>query len=180
MGIGIDNEAHPHLPRQAGHVTVGEAMAPPACDLEQNPPLPGEFHLLRGNEAGMGQEVDLGHQSRSVGPRADGFGDGLPVDRHNPGPQFSGPFDQARNGGWRNVGDLDAWNGLKGKMGGYFLADLDEPGDDEVDIGSVHVVSDGEGLNPLGFGPAKEFRRDENPITQKAMGMKVDQRTSLF
>ena len=93
MGVGIDDEGGAHFQGHPGHVAVGQAVAFAGRDFQKDAPLPGQGGFLQGDEAGVGQDVDVGLDGGPVGARGHRLRQGLAVDhdeRHPQGPGLGG------------------------------------------------------------------------------------------
>ena len=99
-------------------MAVGQAVAFAGRDFQEDAALFGQGRFFQGDEAGMGQDVDVGLEGGPVGPRGHRLGQGLAVDddeRHPQGPGLGGERpDEVR----RQVGEFQAGNEVRGPRPG--------------------------------------------------------------
>ena len=69
VGVGVDDEGGAHFQGGAGHVAVGQAVAFAGRDFQEDAALPGQGRVLNGDQARVGQDVDIGFEGGPVGRR---------------------------------------------------------------------------------------------------------------
>ena len=72
VGVGIDDEGGAHFQGGPGHVAVGQAVAFAGRDFQEDAALFGQGRIFRGDEAGVGQDVDVGLEGGPLVPGATG------------------------------------------------------------------------------------------------------------
>ena len=87
---------------------LARAVAFAGGDFQENAPLLGQGGFLPGNEAGVGQDVDVGFQGGPVGARGHGLGQGLAVDHDEGHAQGPGLGRQRADQGRGQMGELQA------------------------------------------------------------------------
>jgi hypothetical protein len=63
---------------------------------------------------------------------------------------------------------------FQGNMGPELCDRLDDPRNDQVDVGCIHVVGDREGAVSHRLGPAYQFKRDQLSIAEYGVSMQIN------
>ena len=148
-------------------------MAFAGGEFQEDAPLPGQGRFLQGDEAGVGQDVDVGLDGGPVGPRGHRLRQGLAVDDDEGHPQGPGLGGQRSDEGRGQVGELQA--GDKHRV----VAPVEaqgrgfQAGEDHLEVGGIHVVGDAEIAVALHLGPAPQLRRQEFAVAIQGMGMEI-------
>ena len=152
---------------------LARAVAFAGRDLQKDAPLPGPGGFLQGDEAGVGQDVDVGLDGGPVGARGHRLRQALAVDHDERHPQGPGLGGQGADEGRGQVGELQARDEHRvvapvEAQGRGFQA-----GEDHLEVGGIHVVGDGEIAVALHLGPAPELRRNQLAVAVQGMRMEV-------
>jgi hypothetical protein len=142
-------------------LAVGQGVAFAGGELQKDAPLPGPGRFLQGEEAGVGQDVDVGFDGGPVGARGHRLRQALAVDHDERHPQGPGLGGQGGDEGRGQVGELETRDEhrvvapVEAQGRGF------EPGKHHLEVGGIHVVGNGEKAVALHLGPAPKLRRNQ-------------------
>ena len=159
-------------------MAVGDVVSGASRDLQEDPVLLGDLGLLQGDEAGMRQAVDVGIlHGCPVRTGSNGLHDGLPVDDDPLGPQGPGLAGDLPYEPRRHMGDLHA--GYDGDVVLSELAGLHQVGHDELHVGHVYVVGDGDDVMSEHHRPPHELGGDELSVAVDRVGVEIGSHWAL-
>ncbi len=97
----------------AGHVAVGQTVAFAGRDFQEDAPFLGQGRLFPGDQAGVGQDVDVSLQGGPVGAGGHRLRQGLAVNDDEGHAQGPGLGDQGPDQGRGQVGEFQAGNDMR-------------------------------------------------------------------
>jgi len=173
VGIRVYSQWCPCFFRHLNHVAVGQAVPFTPGEFQQDIFFGSQGCILFADKARMGKDIDSGFKGSPIGSWKHRFHRGFTVNDDQLCPQLSGSKGQGAYQGRGDMGQLNA-NDQLGLV--YRIQITGRPKqvrDEQVNIGGVGMIGNGNGRVPEDFHPPDVFRRNKSSVAKKSMGMKI-------
>src|SRR3990172_1750944 len=180
MRIGIVHQPGARFHRHSRDVAVRERMSLAGGDLEKHSVFPGQRRLLLGEEAGMGEDVDLRPYGGQVGAFRNRLHDGFPVHQDHLRPPFPRDGGQRRDQPRGDVRDFDSRVHLRPHLSPELGADGHHALHDVLHVRRVDVVGDRKMRVPGEEGAGNDLGRDQFAVAEGGVQVQIDHYGSLW